>query len=83
MVATTADKLKTNAALNSGVEAKYVSSTTAINIQDETTLCKLWAGEGYRATVVNGQYLLKDIKVSTCGLSCRTYMHALALRVCR
>ena len=68
MVATTADKLNTNAVLNSGVEAKYVSTATAINIQDKTTLCKLWAGEGYRTTVVNGQYLLKDIKVSTCGL---------------
>ena len=71
MVATTADKLKTNAVLSSGVQAKYLSTTTAINIQDKTILCKLWAGEGYRTTDANGQYLLKDIKVSACGLCCR------------
>ena len=70
MVATTAEKLKTNVALNSGVDARYVSTTTAINIQDKTTLCRLWAGEGYQTTNVNGQYLLKDIKVSTCGVYC-------------
>lgn len=68
MVATTAEKLKTNVALNSDVHARYVSTTTVINIQDKTTLCRLWAGESHRTTNVNDQYLLKDIKVSTCGL---------------
>ena len=71
MVATTAEKLKTNVALkgDSDLKARYVSTTTAINIQHKATLCRLWAGEGgYQTTNVNGQYLLKDIKVSTCGL---------------
>ena len=72
MVATTADKLKTNTVLSSGVQAKHLSTTTTINIQDKTTLCKLWAGDGHRTTDANGQYLLKDIKVSACGLCCRT-----------
>ena len=87
MVATTAEKLKANVALNSGVHARYVSTTTAINIQDKTTLCRLWAGEGYRTTDVNGQYLLKDIKVSTCGVYCRMHVHTrvyvVAFCVCR
>ena len=71
MVATTAEKLKRNVALksDSDLKARYVSTTTAINIQHKATLCRLWAGEGgYQTTNVNGQYLLKDIKVSTCGL---------------
>lgn len=75
MVATTAEKLKTNVALNSDLKARYYTSTTrAINIQDKTTLCRLWAGEGYQTTHVNGQYLLKDIKISTCGLCVCTYV---------
>ena len=83
MVATTADKLKTNTVLSSGVQAKHLSTTTTINIQDKTTLCKLWAGEGYSTKDANGQYLLKDIKVSACGLCCCAYVHALTLRIFR
>ena len=84
MVATTAEKLKTNAALNSGVEARYVSTTTAINIQDKATLCRLWTGQGHQLTHVNGQYLLKDIKVSTCGACIYIYvlLHILVCIVC-
>ena len=68
MVATTAEKLKANVALSSDLKARYVSTTKAINIQHKATLCRLWAGEGYQTIHVNDQYLLKDIKVSTCGL---------------
>ena len=75
MVATTAQKLKANVALTSDLAARYVSTTTSINIQHKATLCRMWAGQGYQTTNANDQYLLKDIKVSTCGLYCRTCLH--------